>query len=134
MVLLNKLIIKINHCMWKKTDEYSKLLIKSLFQDILIVEYFNSSVQGHEGAVLALAFTPDASYLLTTCTLGTLKLWSVLALSSGEDCCLTTYDDACDLGVTTCDFSNVQSTTSGKLELKFKKLRNYKIFFLNVKN
>lgn len=76
-------------------------------------------MQGHEGAVLALAFTPDASYLVTTCTLGLMKLWSVSSLTSGGESFLTYCDDACDLGVTTCDFSIVQTTTSGEFEKKF---------------
>lgn len=73
--------------------------------------------QKHEGAVQSLSFSPDSSWLITSCTLGVLKLFSTAELidtcsSSNEDIAeLVSIDDAHDMGVVCCDFSTFQEVT-----------------------
>ncbi|XP_050590838.1 WD repeat, SAM and U-box domain-containing protein 1-like isoform X2 [Bombus affinis] len=75
-----------------------------------LVRYF----QKHEGAVQSVCFSPDTSWLVTTCTFGVMKLF---ATSDIIDSCFTdnqaitalaSIDDAHDLGVVSCDFSTCQ--------------------------
>ncbi|XP_063238136.1 WD repeat, SAM and U-box domain-containing protein 1-like [Bacillus rossius redtenbacheri] len=63
--------------------------------------------QEHEGTVQTVAFTPDCAYLVTACTLGVMKLWSVAELADGGAgvSCRLSVDDAHDLGVVSSDFS-----------------------------
>ncbi|XP_011630777.1 WD repeat, SAM and U-box domain-containing protein 1-like isoform X1 [Pogonomyrmex barbatus] len=73
--------------------------------------------QKHEGAVQSLSFSPDSSWLITSCTLGVLKLFSTAELidtctSSNQDIVeLVSIDDAHDMGVVCCDFSTFQEVT-----------------------
>ncbi|KMQ94861.1 wd sam and u-box domain-containing protein 1 [Lasius niger] len=73
--------------------------------------------QKHEGAVQSVSFSPDSSWLITSCTLGVLKLFSTAELidtctSSNEDVAeLASIDDAHDMGVVCCDFSTFQEVT-----------------------
>lgn len=73
--------------------------------------------QKHEGAVQSVSFSPDSSWLITSCTLGVLKLFSTAELidtctSSNEDVAeLVSIDDAHDMGVVSCDFSTFQEVT-----------------------
>ncbi|KYM78707.1 WD repeat, SAM and U-box domain-containing protein 1 [Atta colombica] len=73
--------------------------------------------QKHEGAVQSLSFSPDSSWLITSCTLGVLKLFSTAELidtctSSNQDIAeLVSIDDAHDMGVVCCDFSTFQEVT-----------------------
>lgn len=73
--------------------------------------------QKHEGAVQSVSFSPDSSWLITSCTLGVLKLFSTAELidtctPSNEDVAeLVSIDDAHDMGVVSCDFSTFQEVT-----------------------
>ncbi|XP_017890278.1 WD repeat, SAM and U-box domain-containing protein 1-like [Ceratina calcarata] len=76
--------------------------------------------QKHDGAVQSVCFSPDSSWLITSCTFGVLKLFSVADI---VDSCLSDsqaipalawMDDAHDLGVVSCDFSNSQEITSNE--------------------
>nr|CAD7398665.1 unnamed protein product [Timema cristinae] len=66
--------------------------------------------QEHEGTIQAVSFTPDSSFLVTTCTLGVMKLWALSDQwdNSTANRCLYSVDDAHDLGVMSSDFSPVQ--------------------------
>ena len=68
--------------------------------------------QQHEGTIQSVSFTPDSHYLLTTCTLGVMKVWHASDrsdISRGDAvACLISVDDAHDLGVVGSDFSPVQ--------------------------
>ena len=68
--------------------------------------------QQHEGTIQSVSFTPDSHYLLTTCTLGVMKVWHASDrsdISHGDAvACLISVDDAHDLGVVSSDFSPVQ--------------------------
>jgi WD40 repeat protein len=68
--------------------------------------------QQHEGAIQSVSFTPDSHYLLTTCTLGVMKVWHASDrsdMSYGDAvACLLSVDDAHDLGVVSSDFCPVQ--------------------------
>ena len=68
--------------------------------------------QQHEGPIQSVSFTPDSHYLLTTCTLGVMKVWHASDRSNiihGDAiACLISVDDAHDLGVVGSDFSPVQ--------------------------
>ncbi|XP_033208709.1 WD repeat, SAM and U-box domain-containing protein 1-like isoform X2 [Belonocnema kinseyi] len=68
--------------------------------------------QKHEGAIQGVSFTPDSSWLLTSCTFGVMKFFSTNEII---DSCITsdreltlfaTVDDAHDLGVVCCEFSS----------------------------
>lgn len=65
----------------------------------------------------SLSFSPDSSWLITSCTLGVLKLFSTAELidtctSSNQDIAeLVSIDDAHDMGVVCCDFSTFQEVT-----------------------
>ncbi|XP_033185923.2 WD repeat, SAM and U-box domain-containing protein 1 isoform X1 [Bombus vancouverensis nearcticus] len=81
-----------------------------------LVRYF----QKHEGAVQSVCFSPDTSWLVTTCTFGVMKLF---ATSDIIDSCFTdnqaitalaSIDDAHDLGVVSCDFSTCQKITGNE--------------------
>ncbi|XP_066594956.1 WD repeat, SAM and U-box domain-containing protein 1-like isoform X2 [Prorops nasuta] len=72
------------------------------------------SFQRHDSAIQSVSFSPDSSWLVTSCTFGVLKLFSI---SEIIDTCITnnqsitefaSYDDAHDLGVVCCDFSSFQ--------------------------
>ncbi|XP_053982976.1 WD repeat, SAM and U-box domain-containing protein 1-like isoform X1 [Hylaeus volcanicus] len=76
--------------------------------------------QKHDGAVQSVCFSPDSSWLVTTCTLGVLKLFSTADIM---DSCvsdnqaiteLAWVDDAHDLGVVSCDFSTFQEVTNNE--------------------
>ncbi|XP_057328028.1 WD repeat, SAM and U-box domain-containing protein 1-like isoform X2 [Microplitis mediator] len=81
------------------------------------------SLQAHEGAVQGVAFSPDSNWLITTCTLGVLKLFSSFEIvdSSGSQSfdqsinVFATVDDAHDLGVVCCDFSTCQTITNDRI-------------------
>ncbi|XP_067004691.2 WD repeat, SAM and U-box domain-containing protein 1 isoform X2 [Anabrus simplex] len=64
--------------------------------------------QQHEGTIQAIGITPDSSHLLTTCTLGVMKLWQLAGCDEDTDRCLTSVDDAHDLGVMSTDFCPIQ--------------------------
>ncbi|PSN46100.1 hypothetical protein C0J52_02299 [Blattella germanica] len=68
--------------------------------------------QQHEGTIQSVSLTPDSYYLLTTCTLGVMKLWHASDRSDtthGDAAvCLVSVDDAHDLGVVCSDFSPLQ--------------------------
>ncbi|XP_063976386.1 WD repeat, SAM and U-box domain-containing protein 1-like [Diachasmimorpha longicaudata] len=77
--------------------------------------------QHHEGAIQGVAFTPDSSWLLSSCTFGVLNLFSVSDIVHSSDSNATgnfhvfaTVDDAHDLGVVCCDFSIQQIITSNE--------------------
>lgn len=81
-----------------------------------LVRYFHK----HDGAVQSVCFSPDSSWLITTCTFGVMKLF---ATSNIIDSCFTdnqaitafaSIDDAHDLGVVSCDFSTCQKITSNE--------------------
>lgn len=63
------------------------------------------------------SFSPDSSWLITSCTLGVLKLFSTAELldvctsSNQEIKELVTIDDVHDMGVVCCDFSTFQEVT-----------------------
>lgn len=65
----------------------------------------------------SLSFSPDSSWLITSCTLGVLKLFSTAELidtcaSIDQDISvLASVDDAHDMGVVSCDFSSFQEVT-----------------------
>ncbi|XP_034952445.1 WD repeat, SAM and U-box domain-containing protein 1-like [Chelonus insularis] len=75
--------------------------------------------QPHEGAIQGICFSPDSNWLLTSCTFGVMKLFSI---SEIVDSCtpsldqsiniFAAVDDAHDLGVVCCDFSSQQINTS----------------------
>ncbi|XP_017753364.1 PREDICTED: WD repeat, SAM and U-box domain-containing protein 1-like isoform X2 [Eufriesea mexicana] len=76
--------------------------------------------QKHDGAIQSVCFSPDSSWLITTCTFGVLKLFSITDII---DSCfsdnqaitaLAWIDDAHDLGVVSCDFSTSQKITSNE--------------------
>ncbi|XP_043288642.1 uncharacterized WD repeat-containing protein alr2800-like [Venturia canescens] len=86
----------------------------------LVRRTLSRSFQKHEGAIQSVCFSPDSSWLITTCTFGVLKLFSTNELS---DSCLTdnhmvtafaSVDDAHDLGVVGCDFSIYQQEATGE--------------------
>ncbi|KAJ4432103.1 hypothetical protein ANN_20718 [Periplaneta americana] len=68
--------------------------------------------QQHEGTIQSVSLTPDSYYLLTTCTLGVMKLWHASDRSDTSQgdaaVCLVSIDDAHDLGVVGSDFSPLQ--------------------------
>jgi WD40 repeat protein len=68
--------------------------------------------QQHEGAIQSVSFTPDSHFLLTTCTLGVMKVWHASDRSDTSHgdavACLISVDDAHDLGVVSSDFSPLQ--------------------------
>ncbi|XP_069690703.1 WD repeat, SAM and U-box domain-containing protein 1-like [Periplaneta americana] len=68
--------------------------------------------QQHEGTIQSVSLTPDSYYLLTTCTLGVMKLWHASDRSDTSQgdaaVCLASIDDAHDLGVVGSDFSPLQ--------------------------
>ncbi|GFG40879.1 hypothetical protein Cfor_08909 [Coptotermes formosanus] len=68
--------------------------------------------QQHEGTILSVSFTPDSHYLLTTCTLGVMKVWHASDRSDTSHgdaiACLISVDDAHDLGVVSSDFCPIQ--------------------------
>jgi WD40 repeat protein len=68
--------------------------------------------QQHEGTIQSVSFTPDSHYLVTTCTLGVMKVWHAsdrTDISHGDAVvCLASVDDAHDLGVVSTDFSPLQ--------------------------
>ncbi|XP_015610586.1 WD repeat, SAM and U-box domain-containing protein 1 isoform X2 [Cephus cinctus] len=74
----------------------------------------------HEGAVQSLCFSPDSSWLVTSCTFGVLKLFSTSELIDSCNSAnhsinvLATVDDAHDLGVVSCDFSALQEVTGNE--------------------
>jgi len=73
--------------------------------------------QKHEGAVQSISFSPDSNWLITSCTLGVLKLFSTAELidtcapNSREVTELVSIDDAHDMGVICCDFSTFQEVS-----------------------
>ncbi|KAG7206559.1 hypothetical protein KM043_000247 [Ampulex compressa] len=74
--------------------------------------------QKHEGAVQGICFSPDSAWLVTSCTFGVLKLFSIGEMTDttiSEDRDVRSYasvDDAHDLGVVSCDFSIHQEVAS----------------------
>ncbi|XP_023246958.1 WD repeat, SAM and U-box domain-containing protein 1-like [Copidosoma floridanum] len=78
------------------------------------------SFQKHEGAIQSLAITPDSNWLLTSCTLGVLQLFycnEIIESCPSRESDLNVFaqiDDAHDLGVVCCDFSNVQEITNNE--------------------
>ncbi|KAH0553602.1 hypothetical protein KQX54_002629 [Cotesia glomerata] len=86
------------------------------------------SLQAHEGSVQSVTFSPDSNWLLTSCTLGVLKLFSSFEMvdTSGSQSLdqsvnvFATVDDAHDLGVVCCDFSSYQVITNqGAIEKSY---------------
>jgi WD40 repeat protein len=73
--------------------------------------------QKHEGAVQSISFSPDSNWLITSCTLGVLKLFSTAELidtctsNRREVTELVSIDDAHDMGVVCCDFSIFQEVS-----------------------
>ncbi|XP_076226108.1 WD repeat, SAM and U-box domain-containing protein 1 isoform X2 [Nomia melanderi] len=77
--------------------------------------------QKHDGAVQSVCFSPDSSWLITSCTFGVLKLFSTADIIDSscvsDKQAITPFawiDDAHDLGVVSCDFSSIQEVTSNK--------------------
>ncbi|XP_076678965.1 WD repeat, SAM and U-box domain-containing protein 1 isoform X2 [Andrena cerasifolii] len=76
--------------------------------------------QKHESAVQCVCFSPDTSWLITSCTFGVLKLFSTADIidpcvsDNRTITALDWVDDAHDLGVVSCDFSNSQQITSNE--------------------
>lgn len=80
------------------------------------------SLQAHEATIQAMSFSPDCKYLLTSDTVGVLKLWKDLVepvndlvdtsstTSDTTDCLVSVVEDAHDLGVTGSDFASTQET------------------------
>ncbi|XP_076285183.1 WD repeat, SAM and U-box domain-containing protein 1 isoform X2 [Lasioglossum baleicum] len=75
--------------------------------------------QQHDGAIQSVCFSPDSSWLITSCTLGVLKLFSTADIIDSscmsDKQAITAFawiDDAHDLGVVSCDFSTFQEVTS----------------------
>lgn len=59
-------------------------------------------MEGHEASVVALAFSPDGSYLSTGSTLGDIRIWDA---RFGHGRHLALEKEVHDLGVTCCQFS-----------------------------
>ncbi|XP_011497055.1 PREDICTED: WD repeat, SAM and U-box domain-containing protein 1-like [Ceratosolen solmsi marchali] len=80
--------------------------------------------QKHEGAIQSLSFTPDSSWLLTSCTLGVLQLFycnEILNICPSHHQDINIFaqvDDAHDLGVVCCDFSSIQEVTNNEPFIK----------------
>ncbi|TGZ53321.1 WD repeat, SAM and U-box domain-containing protein 1 [Temnothorax longispinosus] len=97
-------------CIWD-------LIHRNLIRQDLLQRICSLCFQKHEGAVQSLSFSPDSSWLITSCTLGVLKLFSTAELidtctSSNQDIAeLVSIDDAHDMGVVCCDFSTFQEVT-----------------------
>ncbi|XP_076180515.1 WD repeat, SAM and U-box domain-containing protein 1 isoform X2 [Ptiloglossa arizonensis] len=76
--------------------------------------------QKHDGAVQSVCFSPDSNWLVTTCTLGVMKLFSVAEIIDScvsDNQAIPEYawiDDAHDLGVISCDISNSQEITNNE--------------------
>ncbi|CAK9819292.1 WD repeat, SAM and U-box domain-containing protein 1 [Anthophora quadrimaculata] len=76
--------------------------------------------QKHDGAVQGVCFSPDSNWLITTCTFGVLKLFSVADITDSrlsDNQAVAEFawiDDAHDLGVVSCDFSTFQKITSNE--------------------
>ncbi|XP_043263892.1 WD repeat, SAM and U-box domain-containing protein 1-like [Colletes gigas] len=76
--------------------------------------------QKHDGAIQSVCFSPDSSWLITTCTFGVLKLFStadIIDSSISNNQSVTAFawvDDAHDLGVVSCDVSTFQEVTSNE--------------------
>lgn len=79
------------------------------------------SVQAHDATIQAMSFSPDCKYLLTSDTVGILKLWKDLIepvsdlveasnTSDSVDTLVSIVEDAHDLGVTGSDFASIQET------------------------
>lgn len=89
---------------------------------IVVFNLYSLSVfrcfQKHDGAVQSVCFSPDSNWLVTTCTLGVMKLFSVAEIIDScvsDNQAIPEYawiDDAHDLGVISCDISNSQEITS----------------------
>ncbi|XP_064644227.1 WD repeat, SAM and U-box domain-containing protein 1-like isoform X2 [Lineus longissimus] len=63
---------------------------------------FIRCLEGHDASVVAVAFTPDSSYLVSGSTNGDLRLWDA---QFGHSKCLLYELDGHDLGVACCEFS-----------------------------
>ncbi|XP_076377154.1 WD repeat, SAM and U-box domain-containing protein 1 isoform X4 [Megalopta genalis] len=77
--------------------------------------------QKHDGAIQSVCFSPDSSWLITSCTFGVLKLFSTADIIDSscmsDKQAITAFawiDDAHDLGVVSCDFSTFQQVTSSE--------------------
>ncbi|CAL7950830.1 unnamed protein product [Xylocopa violacea] len=76
--------------------------------------------QKHDGAIQSVCFSPDSNWLITTCTFGVIKLFSITNIIDShlfDNQAITPLawtDDAHDLGVVSCDFSTSQQITSNE--------------------
>ncbi|XP_043472467.1 WD repeat, SAM and U-box domain-containing protein 1-like isoform X1 [Leptopilina heterotoma] len=76
--------------------------------------------QKHEGAIQGSSFSPDSLWLITSCTFGVLNLFSTNEIidscptSNRELNLYATVDDAHDLGVVCCEFSNREEITGNE--------------------
>ncbi|XP_052123852.1 uncharacterized WD repeat-containing protein alr3466-like [Frankliniella occidentalis] len=79
------------------------------------------SLPAHDATIQAMSFSPDCKYLLTSDTVGVLKLWKDLVEPHNEledsasptdsnECLVSVVEDAHDLGVTGSDFASTQET------------------------
>lgn len=57
-----------------------------------------STLEGHTDAITSASFSPDSNLIATTCNNGDFRIWR-------EDSCIYIQDDAHDLGIQNCDFS-----------------------------
>lgn len=96
--------------------------------NIFFKSFCYRSLQAHEATIQAISFSPDCKYLLTSDTVGVLKLWKDLIepvndlVDSAVSCdtsesLVSIVEDAHDLGVTGSDFASTQETP-GEMELQ----------------
>lgn len=83
--------------------------------------FLSRSLQAHDATIQAMSFSPDCKYLLTSDTVGVLKLWKDLvepvsdlvdasSTTDTSECLVSLVEDAHDLGVTGSDFASTQET------------------------